>query len=576
VRRGIATLAVIAAALSLGVAAPAGATTAEPANDTAATAATTTSPAHAITVSTTTPATTTTTSAATATAAAAKVHWHTVSFVLALPPGAHPDASTVADARAAIANVDAYYRAVSKGRIRFRAGKVLSWTKVSSRCSMSGVSAVAKKRHLRIGKWSHVAIYEPVACGWAGLGDLGGRRVVLAEQATSAAFAHELGHNLGLNHSDSSGCTVAFVGKACKVRKDARRMVDYGDSSDLMGGADLRQAAKKLAPVAVGGTLGPVHLLALGLLPSRQIRAVTPAKLHRTQTFTLSPRETRSGIQAVSLPWSGRKLMLSYARPGPGTTNGRLLVQTAMGNYSLLLAVSGREDLSGPLAGSTYRVGTKVVMEVLSASDAGAVLRFRKVSAATPTSVTATPGVRSATISWRAKAVPGLTGYEVRFVAAAHKQGDAPQVVSVPATPTQRSVVVPGLESGAVWRAQVIPLVSGAAAPAGVSGALRPKPDPAMLPTFPVVDVQAGGIVHVQWSQPANTAVVVATMEVTVRVTRSNGAWTQNSQGGSGEPTGGDLQVVFHGPGTLTVTALATFANGETYQVVLRHGVKVS
>ncbi len=63
--------------------------------------------------------------------------------------------------------------------------------------------------------------------------------------------------------------------------------------------------------------------------------------------------------------------------------------------------------------------------------------------------------------------------------------GDPPQVVSVPAGAGQRSVSVPGLASGSVWRAQVIPLVAGAAAPAGVGAGVRPRPDPAMLPTFP-------------------------------------------------------------------------------------------
>ena len=319
-----------------------------------------------------------------ASAAPRTVDRHVVSFVLGVPPGATPDASTVADARAVIADVDAFYRTVSKGRIRFVAGKVVSWTKATSRCKLSSVSAAARAHGLRIGAKRHVVMYQPVDCGFAGRADTGGRRVILAARATSNALAHELGHNLGLGHSSASGCSVAFV-KECSMRKDARRLDEYGDDSDLMGGSD-RVMDEKLTPDVVDGTLGPVHLQALGLLRKRQVRTVTPAKLRRPRTLTLTPREVGSGVQAVSLPWSGRRLLVSYARPAQGATTGRLLVQTPM-TGSLLLPVSAIGDLSGPLAGSTYRVGRKVVMEVVSTSATSAVLRFRRATKATPTSV---------------------------------------------------------------------------------------------------------------------------------------------------------------------------------------------
>jgi hypothetical protein len=235
---------------------------------------------------------------------------------------------------------------------------------------------------------------------------------------------------------------------------------------------------------------------------------------------------------------------------------------------SLLLPVSAVGDLSGPLAGSTYRVGGKVVMEIVSTSATSAVLRFRRATKATPTSVRTAPGVRSATVTWRAEPVPGLTGYEVRMVAAPVNAGDPPQVVTVPTGAGQRSVSVPGLASGSVWRAQVIPLVSGGAAPAGVGVAVRPRPDPAMLPTFPVVDLQPG-TVRVQWQQPSNPAVVVANMTVTARLDTPAG-WSSRTSGGQGE-----ISVSYQGHGTLTVTAEATYQSGETYRVVLRRNVKV-
>jgi Metallo-peptidase family M12B Reprolysin-like len=509
--------------------------------------------------------------APTVAAAAPKVQWHTISFVLGLPKGAAKDASTVADARAAISNVDGYYRAVSRGRVRFRAGRVVSWTRTSTRCTLRTVSAAATSLRLPMNRSHHVVMYQPVNCGFGGLADRQGRRVILGAGSTSSALAHELGHNLGLGHSNSSGCTVAFSAKACARRTDVRRMTEYGDGSDLMGGSD-RHDQSRLSPVALAGALGPLHLRALRLLPDRRVRHVNPAKLARPRTVSLVPAPAGTGIQAVTLPWKARTLSLSYLRPAAGSVHGRVLVQTPSGAASLLLPVSARGEFSGPLAGSTYRVGARVVMEVLSTSAARAVLRFRRVSTATPTAVAARAGVRSATVTWRARPVPGLSGYEVRMVAPARRQGDPPQVVSVTVAGAARAAAVPGLAPDVLWRPQVIPLVSGGAAPAGVSAALRTRPDPSMLPTFPVVDVQAAGTVRVDWAPPPDPAVVLSRIDVTVRVDRDLG-WT--SQSSSSLELSGSMVLVVSGPGLLSVTALATYPSGETYRVVLRSKVKV-
>ena len=73
------------------------------------------------------------------------------------------------------------------------------------------------------------------ACGWGGLGEMPGTRNWINGSPTAGIMAHELGHNLGLNHAVSETCTtdsgaqIAF-GSKCTVS-------EYGDPFDVMGSA---------------------------------------------------------------------------------------------------------------------------------------------------------------------------------------------------------------------------------------------------------------------------------------------------------------------------------------------------
>jgi hypothetical protein len=307
---------------------------------------------------------------------------HVVDVVLALPPGARPDPTTPAVVRRAIGQVDAFYRRVSGGAIRFRAGRVSRWIHVRTRCDLQVARRLGDRLHLPTGDRRHVVVYEPVECPVAGVATVGGLEVLLARDATAAALAHELAHNLGLDHSNSSGCSVAFA-RVCTRRADDRSRVEYGDTSDLMGGAD-HEVPGGLSAGPVTGTLGALQLATLDLLPAARVRRLAPGRVRLPVTVRLADRSARQGTTVVVLPWAGRSLWLSYVAPHAGLA-GRLLIQTRAHWGTLLLPVHRLGRDAGPQVGDTFMVSSSTALHVVTLGRV-ATLQLRTSGPQVPTS----------------------------------------------------------------------------------------------------------------------------------------------------------------------------------------------
>jgi len=78
----------------------------------------------------------------------------------------------------------------------------------------------------------YVYAFPNNACGWWGLGSVGGSpsHAWINGSLALKVVGHEMGHNFGLYHAHSLECGTATIGSGCTTN-------DYGDGIDMMGGS---------------------------------------------------------------------------------------------------------------------------------------------------------------------------------------------------------------------------------------------------------------------------------------------------------------------------------------------------
>ncbi|MCL2091594.1 MAG: hypothetical protein FWH11_10435 [Micrococcales bacterium] len=214
-----------------------------------------------------------------------------------------------------------------------------------------------------------VSVYFPRwnACGWAGLGSVGGAYSWINGYTDPEVLAHEYGHNLGLGHANWYDC--GSVSLTLPTASCANR--EYGDTVDVMGSGTM---------TGKPGNLNAAMADWLGLA------RVVKAQPGKTTTATLSPLGSVSSVRAVSVPVPGGTVYVDF-RPhvSPDTRQAawagvqvRLQVMTSYYPTTYLLDMHPAQSFANPTlkAGESWQVpgsGLKITVTAVNGTTSATV-----------------------------------------------------------------------------------------------------------------------------------------------------------------------------------------------------------
>lgn len=120
-------------------------------------------------------------------------------------------------------------------------------------------------------------------------------------------FAHELGHNLGLEHSNNYGLSPSW--------SSTPAITEYGDQVDIMGGGGAWECRFGPCTFIVAG----LHAHNRNLLGALDDASISWAA-QSVEEFDIAPVGSATGTTAVYLPWLGRsKFVIDYTASSPGS-----------------------------------------------------------------------------------------------------------------------------------------------------------------------------------------------------------------------------------------------------------------
>ena len=334
--------------------------------------------------------------------------------------------ATAASTGALVAQASDYWSSQTGDRVRFSVSRTLAPYVSAYSCSDPGSAyrmwnealdrfdkatgqtdtAYGIDRHLLVVLPDGAAVEDECPYGYGTVGSLhtdGG--AVMVSDSNQSLYAHELGHNLGLQHSNALHCSSAdakptAVSGGTATWPSTCLAEPYGDLLDVMGYSGERYGEGNLNAVHVDRTgLTPTAVKAVTTNGTRTVR-IAPLSAPVAQLRTLLVTDGSGGrYYAEYRTDSGRDGVARRNEQDPGLGLRVLREDPAQRNGSYVLdgTPTGRTyDYANALpTGATFTSANGAVVLKLSAADAtGATLQVTR--AARPASVQVTVPARAA------------------------------------------------------------------------------------------------------------------------------------------------------------------------------------
>lgn len=182
--------------------------------------------------------------------------------------------------------------------------------------------AAAEDDGVDLDRYNKLAFVIPGGCGWGGLGQVGspGRTRQLLTWYNNwfdcLVVSHELGHNLGLNHSHNTDCEQDIY----RANRSGCDDTEYGHVFDVMGGGGCGDGHFSAAQKQYMGWLDDCEDVTAG----------------SGAVFNLSPMDGDCGVRSLRIPIRGENsyYYLEYRKTGAGEFAG------ARGQDRVVLSVS--------------------------------------------------------------------------------------------------------------------------------------------------------------------------------------------------------------------------------------------